>query len=196
MARPVDPERHRAQRLRILDAAVTCFADKGFERTTTAAICATAGVGSGTLFHYFPTKAALLTALFAQDTEDITAFFAALDPAADPWAGVLGYVDRAVGEAQDLRIPGLLAAMLSCVGDPGFATVLAENDRAARTGLQALANRAAEAGRLRGDLTPEQVATWVVLLIDGFFSRILSDPGFDVPREAAVLRHLINRLAG
>ena len=42
MARTVDPVRYEARRLAIIDAALTCFARDGYDRATTAAICAQA----------------------------------------------------------------------------------------------------------------------------------------------------------
>ena len=45
MARTVDPAKHEARRLQIIDAALTWFATDGYERATTAAICRTAGIG-------------------------------------------------------------------------------------------------------------------------------------------------------
>ena len=70
MARTVDPERHLARRLVIIDAALTCFAASGYAGTSTAAICREAGIGSGTFFHYFPTKQSLLLAILALGTEE------------------------------------------------------------------------------------------------------------------------------
>ena len=77
MARTVDPERHLARRLVIIDAALTCFAATGYAGTSTAAICREAGIGSGTFFHYFPTKQSLLLAILALGTEETRAWFAA-----------------------------------------------------------------------------------------------------------------------
>jgi AcrR family transcriptional regulator len=65
--RTVDPAKHAAKRASIVDAAAGCFAEKGFERTTTADICRAAGISSGSLFHYFPTKRAVFTAIFTDD---------------------------------------------------------------------------------------------------------------------------------
>ena len=65
--RTVDPAKHAAKRASIVDAAAGCFAEKGFERTTTADICQAAGISSGSLFHYFPTKRTIFTAIFTDD---------------------------------------------------------------------------------------------------------------------------------
>lgn len=53
----------RPARERILDAAQTLFADPGFDATPVARLAAAAGVPKGLVFHYFPSKLALLVAL-------------------------------------------------------------------------------------------------------------------------------------
>ncbi|PSW19359.1 TetR family transcriptional regulator [Photobacterium sanctipauli] len=47
----------------ILDTALALFARQGIGATTTASIAKQAGVATGTLFHHFPTKQALVRAL-------------------------------------------------------------------------------------------------------------------------------------
>jgi AcrR family transcriptional regulator len=195
MARTVNPEQHRARRLRILEAAVVCFATKGFERTTVADICRTAGISTGSLFHYFPTKAAIFAAVFEEDTREVAEFFAAHEGTDDPWAAVLAFLDRAANEAASEHAPGLVAAVLGYAGDPDFAAVLAENERVQQAGLEKLIAKAQEQGLVRADLTPQRLAGWVALLIDGFFGRILADPGFDPRAEAGMLRQVVERFA-
>jgi AcrR family transcriptional regulator len=52
-----------ATRRRILDAAVERFRGQGFDATTTRDIADAAGIATGTLFNYFPTKEAIVTTL-------------------------------------------------------------------------------------------------------------------------------------
>ena len=54
---------------RILEAARRLFGSKGFEATTTRDIAEEAGIASGTLFNYFPTKEAVVGALASEATE-------------------------------------------------------------------------------------------------------------------------------
>jgi AcrR family transcriptional regulator len=49
---------------RILDAALACFVDAGYEQTTIARIRERSGVSNGALFHQFPTKEAIADALY------------------------------------------------------------------------------------------------------------------------------------
>ncbi len=53
-------------RTRILNAAQTLFAAHGFNATTTKAIAEAAGVPSGLIFYYFPSKKALLTTILRE----------------------------------------------------------------------------------------------------------------------------------
>jgi AcrR family transcriptional regulator len=53
-------------RQRILDAALGCFLENGYEQATTARIRERSGVSNGALFHHFPTKEAVADALYVQ----------------------------------------------------------------------------------------------------------------------------------
>jgi AcrR family transcriptional regulator len=51
-------------RRRILDAALACFLEHGYEHTTVARIRARSGVSNGALFHHFRSKEAISDALY------------------------------------------------------------------------------------------------------------------------------------
>ena len=51
-------------RTAILDAALACFVESGYEQTTIAVIRQRSGVSNGALFHHFPTKEAIADALY------------------------------------------------------------------------------------------------------------------------------------
>jgi AcrR family transcriptional regulator len=53
-------------RTRILDAAETLFAERGFDATATSAIATAAAVPKGLLFYYFPSKKDILAALVGE----------------------------------------------------------------------------------------------------------------------------------
>ncbi len=59
-------ETKAATRQRILEAARQLFATGGFDTSTTRDIADAAGIATGTLFNYFPTKEALLASLAAE----------------------------------------------------------------------------------------------------------------------------------
>jgi AcrR family transcriptional regulator len=53
-------------RERILDAALACFTEDGYERTTVARIREHSGVSNGALFHHFSSKDAIAGALYVE----------------------------------------------------------------------------------------------------------------------------------
>ena len=65
--RTVDPVRHAARRAAIQEAAALVFAEKGYTGATTAEICRAAGIGSGTLFHYFGDKRSIMISFITED---------------------------------------------------------------------------------------------------------------------------------
>lgn len=55
----------------IMDSALKLFVDRGFHGTSTAEIAKTAGVATGTLFHYFKTKEDLINRLYLYTKESM-----------------------------------------------------------------------------------------------------------------------------
>lgn len=89
MAREVNPEGHAARRREILAATLELMADKGYERMTIEDVLAKTQISKGALYHYFPSKRALLECVVesmaesgAQALQDVAA------------VGELGAVDR------------------------------------------------------------------------------------------------------
>jgi AcrR family transcriptional regulator len=69
-----------ARREQILQTALTLFAAQGFDATSTRQIAKEAGIAEGLIFHYFPTKASLLTAILEDRLERRRAFRSELRP--------------------------------------------------------------------------------------------------------------------
>lgn len=56
----------------VMDAALKLFTERGFQGTSTAQISKEAGVATGTLFHYFPTKEDLINNLYFEVKGDLS----------------------------------------------------------------------------------------------------------------------------
>src|SRR5919107_3128721 len=69
-----------ARRGQILETALGLFAERGFDATSTRQIAQEVGVAEGLIFHYFPTKASLLTAILEDRLEGRRAFRSELRP--------------------------------------------------------------------------------------------------------------------
>lgn len=195
MARPVDPVRHEARRLQIIDAALTRFAADGYEGATTAAICRTAGIGSGTFFHYFPTKLDVLLATLELGTSETSEWFDAQTDRRDEPVQVLhDYVDHLIEDLTDPRLPGFMLSVGAVMGDPAVAQALEADDLTGRTGLTHWVGRAQELGACRVDLSAEQLVSWLQVLFNGFIDQLATQDSFQVADQAPTLHDLVDRL--
>lgn len=194
MARTVDPERHEERRLVIVDAALTCFARLGYDGATTAAICREAAIGSGTFFHYFPTKADVLLAILDLGTRETTEWFADQTGRTDPRQVLLDHVARAATDATDSRVPGFVRAVGAVMTEPRIAAALAADETATRQGLRPWVRAAQEAGEVRTDLSADRLTDWLMVLLDGFLGRLAGGDDFTATRETTTLLDAASRL--
>ena len=194
MARTVDPAKHAQRRLVIIDAAFTCFAERGYDGTTTAAICRAAGIGSGTFFHYFPTKAAVRVGMLELGTRETRAWFEAQQGREDVRTVVLDWVRRTADDVTDPRMPGFVRAVGAVMTEPAVAEALADDERAQSEGLRPFVLAAQRAGDVRTDLSATALTAWVLLVLDGYLGRLASDPSFSATGQRRTLVQTVERL--
>lgn len=106
-----DPERFEERRAVILDAAAAEFAASGYAAATTASIYRRAGVSSGTLFHYFPTKLDLLLGVLESGHAETARALAEIAEGAAGTDAVLAYAAHVEAELADELYPGLVRAI-------------------------------------------------------------------------------------
>jgi AcrR family transcriptional regulator len=73
-------DRSRATRLRLLEAAVACLAERGWAGSTVSVVAERAGVSRGAAQHHFPTREDLFTAAVEYVAEDRSSALRALVP--------------------------------------------------------------------------------------------------------------------
>lgn len=71
-------------RAKLLNSAMTLFAQRGYSETSVKMIAQHAGVAQGLLYNYFDGKEGLLVALFEQSLAQVRESFAAAEDPADP----------------------------------------------------------------------------------------------------------------
>jgi AcrR family transcriptional regulator len=160
MAAPGRPLRADAARNRtlILDAARGAFAEGGLD-VGVEEIARRAGVGKGTLYRRFPTKEALVQAIFDDilvEYEDLAAAAAEHDDAAAAFADFLAAAARMQASNQ-----GFYDVVTQRLGTSAL------NDDQRRRFVDAAAlplRRAQDAGRVRDDLVPEDIQLMLRML--------------------------------
>ena len=139
-------------RLRILAAAADAFAEHGLE-VPVDEIARRAEVGVGTLYRRFPTKAALVEAIFEEQLDRLAAMAEEGLRDDDPWRGLAGFLERTVALQAESR--GFAAIMAVHLRDE---KLLAESRSRVKPLVAALVESAQAAGVLRPDVVPEDIS--------------------------------------
>lgn len=197
MARMVEPEKYEARRRTIIDAAILCFAREGFDRTSTAKICAEAGMSPGNLFYYFASKDEIIEAIVREDRRETLEYFEELNAGADQVQGIRNFITASLEVASNPTRARMMIEITAAALYNGKITQLAQTaDVEIKAGLADLVRKAIERGQIRPPHSPEQVATWLVVLIDGVFARLTVDPEFDPMKEEPMLQKIVSDLLG
>jgi AcrR family transcriptional regulator len=175
-----DAQRNRQK---LLDAATQAFAELGTD-VSLEAIAKRAGVGIGTLYRHFPTRDALVEAVYRTEVERLTSAAEELLETHEPAAALAEWMDRFVAYAVAKR--GLGEALRSLVA---ARSDLAANTKAElRRALAALLDAGVAAGTIRADVDADDVlramsAVWA----------LTEQPGWD-EQARTVLRLLMDGL--
>ncbi|CAM3842901.1 TetR family transcriptional regulator [Kerstersia gyiorum] len=192
--RKIDPEKQEAKRRHILDAAVACFARKGFHGTSTNEICAAAGMSPGNLFHYYPNKSALIAAIAEEDRNEMNARFARLADEDDAITAIETLAIELLEQSADpvyARISVEIAA--ETMSNSEIGSLFAENEAQIKADLAALLQRGIAKGQIDPAIQPELAATWLIALADGAVGRALMDPDFKASTHTPVLLRMVRR---
>lgn len=159
-----DAARNRA---RILDAARMAFAEAGLD-VGVEEIARRAGVGKGTLYRRFPTKEALVRAIFDDLLDEMEQLASDVAVEADAGAAFVRFLsDSARRQASNQGFLDVVAQRL------GGAAVTSEQRRRLLAAVARPLRRAQEAGSVRADLVPEDVQ--MILRMLGATTRPLGD---------------------
>lgn len=83
-----------ARRRQILEAALACFAERGFHATSMRDICNEAKLSAGAVYRYFASKEALIAGMVIAEVEPMMAEIQALEPEDRIRTIILGSFDR------------------------------------------------------------------------------------------------------
>ena len=149
VARPLRADAAR-NRTRILDAARTAFAESGLD-VGVEEIARRAGVGKGTLYRRFPTKDALVQAIFEDRLDELEAMAGSAEGGPDAWDAFARFLaDAARMQASDQGFLDVVAQRSGSAVDPRH------RERFLEILARPLARAQTEAC-VRDDLVPEDV---------------------------------------
>jgi len=169
----------RRNREKLITAARAAFAAAPGGPVALEAIAQQAGVGTGTLYRHFPTREALVEAVYAAELDDVVASASALLGQFPPDVALRAWMDR---YAAFWVTKHALLGTLRAGSAPGRIS-LSTRERVI-TAITPILARGAEAGSLRTDIRPGDVA---VLMLGVF----LSTAACDAPEQASRLLDLV-----
>ncbi len=192
--RKIDPEKQLAKRRQIVDAAIVCFAKQGFHATSTAQICAQAGMSPGNLFHYFPTKNAIIQSIAEMDRSDTIGVMQRLEASDDVVVGLQNLAKEALIAASDPIYSAIsIEIAAEAIRNPAVAALFADNDDAARRAMIRHLKRGVESGQIDSCLDLTVAASWLLALIEGGVGRVAMEQGFSVDSHFPALAIIIER---
>lgn len=148
----------REKLLSIETAGRDLFSAKGFEQTTTRELARSAGVGTGTLFLYFPEKRDLLLHLFKRDIAELNArAFESVPRLAPLLEQLIGFFRHCYDYYErDLRLSRSFLREL-CFAEPETRQ-LCSDEAGFATRLEELIRKAQERRELRADVEAGRAA--------------------------------------
>lgn len=185
MVRKLVPERHEGKRQEILAAAHRCFLRHGLQGASISMICKEAGISPGHLYHYFPSKEAIVEQMADDYLSNLHAHFGghADDEAT---ATVLLSELWSMKGWDDLAHCRILFELLAEAGrNEKIHTILKQNT----DGVRALLAETLKAGQARGevdaDLDPQHTSAVLVAIIDAapMLPLMVSDISFEESRN-------------
>ncbi|WP_315779262.1 MULTISPECIES: TetR/AcrR family transcriptional regulator [unclassified Bradyrhizobium] len=190
--RKVDPVKHEQKRRGILQAALSCFVRSGFHGASTTDICAAAKISPGHLYHYFPSKEAMIQALVEMNLGHAAARLQAVLAAPN-------VIDALVQELENSSLHQPQAQVLSTEAlaeacrNPDFAAIVHAQTRAMRTLLVEFLVQAQQRGEVDARLDPEATANILLAIVDGARALPVRNPAVDVQASSAHLRIMLRR---
>ncbi|MFF7547835.1 TetR/AcrR family transcriptional regulator [Streptomyces canus] len=148
---PVRRRDARRNRELLVEAAHEVFTEQGLEAPLDV-IARRAGVGNATLYRHFPSRAALVDAVFRDPLAGTVAAGEQARAAEDPWVGLVGYTEAVFAVlATDRGTNDLMTTHLE--GVESLQAVHAHN----RATMELLLRRGRDEGSIRADVTTEDV---------------------------------------
>lgn len=196
MAPKVTEEHVEARREQILMAAMACFAEKGFHKTTIKDICKKSNLSAGAVYSYFDSKDDLINALREWGQKQNQASFSAGGPApASPREAIGQVLSAFILRCQDPNIRMAIRA------DVLFLAEALSNEKLAECGTEDynqiiativdMVERAKTAGCVDPGLNVRAISEVMFSLVQGLHIQLAINPELDIDTYAQAVDKLV-----
>ena len=189
--RKVDQIKHEERRQQILQSAALCFARDGFRGASISEICAEAKMSSGHLYHYFPSKEAIVSAMTEGSLGRAAEHFERLMQSPDL---IHAFITEITKAKRGLISQSLVFDVLAEAGrNTKLAEILRQHTIALRALLADFLRKAQVQGRINSELNAEMTAAVLMAIFDGARTMLVRDPQLDKRDSADYLELLVTR---
>lgn len=188
-------EKQKAKMKHIIDAAIRCFAVKGFHSTSTAEICHEAGMSPGNVFHYFPNKNSIIEAIALEDAQLLDDIFCRYETEEECIQAIIDLMKEIIelyNHPEYARISIEIFAEAS--RNASIHEIFIENERNNKQRLIAMLKNGIKKGQIDSTLEPEKIATWLLVIADGSMGRNVIDPEFNERENQIMLEVMLKKM--
>ena len=165
------------RRAQILDAAIRCFADKGYSGTSVDDIAALTHLSKGAIYHHFRSKRGILLALFEGWSADLLTRWRSIGEQSGPLEALGRDAQEVLNLVEDV-VPLSRAGLEFCslaARDDDLRERIAAGYADSRRYLTGLIEEARQQGLVR-DVRAQPMATVLIALFEGLFLLKAIDP--------------------
>lgn len=181
---------------KLIKAAASCFAEKGFSATSVKEIATRAGISQGAMYTYFNSKDDLIAAIVLE--EQHTALNdQQQDYSSSHFQRLCELVTSCVSDVGYPVTHNLWVEILAeSARNPRLREIFAKSDKAMRHGIALIIEKGARAGEFRSDINADEATLYIFALMDGLIARKAIDADFSVakslPSFSRVLRSMLS----
>jgi TetR/AcrR family transcriptional regulator, repressor for uid operon len=161
----------------ILDAAVVCFAKRGFHQASMHDISAEAGISVGLIYRYFENKDAVISAMADRHKKQIQEVLerASQAPSLLESLEILFTAHCSSGRGPRVTSAFVVDLFAEASRNTRVAELVRDVCETSRNGVTDLIARSPEMQNASGDLTPRQIAELIFAVNDGMLMREVLD---------------------
>ena len=181
MVRTVNKARRAQKKREILNAAMQCFADKGFHSTSMQDVCVAVGMSPGSLYRYFSSKDDIIIAIVEEECRQSDEFTTLITESNDLFGSLSEIIGHVIHQSNQ---PGYAQLSVEVYAE------LVRNEKAMALAIEAYAkatcaltqaiSQAIERHEINSNWDPDALAEIFIALIDALetrpsFTRKVSD---------------------
>ncbi|MND26768.1 HTH-type transcriptional repressor KstR2 [compost metagenome] len=193
MGRVRIPEQHEGKRKEILEAAHRCFLRYGLQGASISMICKEARMSPGHLYHYFPSKDAIIEQMADEYLSTLHTYFDRQRETGDVATVLLSEI-WSMTSWDDTAHCRILFELLAEAGrNDRVRDILADNTKSIRQLLAQTLKSGQEGGKVDPDLNPDDTAAMLIAIVDAAPMLPLMVPGISFEESRKLITTMVRR---